>query len=232
MDKNMNKLPQTAIFTICLLLLGWPSNAAAKENASKPNRWEETIARFEADDLAHSPPKDAILFVGSSSIVRWKLPRYFPDLVTINRGFGGSQICDSTHFLDRIVLKHHPRIVVLYAGDNDIAGGKSAEQVHRDFRAFVDGVHKNLPETRIIYVGIKPSLARWKLAKQMEQANRLIAVDCRDRPNVKFIDNWQPMLADDGQPRKELFSKDGLHLSPAGYKLWTSLVRPELDATP
>jgi lysophospholipase L1-like esterase len=148
--------------------------------------------------------------------------------VIINRGFGGSQICDSTHFIEPLVLQHRPRVVVLYAGDNDIAAGKSADQVAYDFRAFVAAIQAALPETRIVFIAIKPSIARWKLAPAMLRANTLVAAECAKRPRLEFVDVWQPMLGPDGQPRQELFRADGLHLSPAGYILWTRLVRPHL----
>lgn len=98
------------------------------------SRWEKAIAAFEEQDRQKPPPKNAILFVGSSSIRLWKLPNSFPDLQTINRGFGGSQIADSVHFAKKIILKHEPRIVALYAGDNDISSGKIPKQVGRKSR--------------------------------------------------------------------------------------------------
>src|SRR5690242_4123501 len=100
------------------------------------SRWEKDIAAFEKSDRDRPPPKNAVLFVGSSSIRLWDLAKSFPDVPTINRGFGGSQLADSVHFAPRIVLPYEPRVVVLYAGDNDLAAGKTPEQVHADFRAF------------------------------------------------------------------------------------------------
>jgi len=92
-------------------------------------RWEKAITAFEAKAKDDPPPNSAVLFAGSSSIRLWDLDKYFPDTKTINRGFGGSEIADSTHFADRIILPHKPKAIVLYAGDNDVARGKSAKQV-------------------------------------------------------------------------------------------------------
>jgi len=118
--------------------------------------------------------------------------------------------------------------VLLYAGDNDIARGKSAEVVTRDFRKFVDVVRKKLPQTKIVFIAIKPSLARWKLAEEMHRANQAISAICGQNDALAYVDIYTPMLGDDGRPRPELFLKDGLHLNEKGYALWASLVRPLL----
>ena len=175
------------------------------------------------------PPKGGILFLGSSSIRGWKVEKWFPELPVVNRGFGGSQICDSTHYADRLVTIHQPRQVVFYAGDNDIAAGKSPEQVRDDFREFVEKVRKPQPELPIVFISIKPSFARWKLAEEIKEANRLIAADAEELGNVTYLDVWPAMLNEAGEPRKDLFVDDGLHMNEAGYDAWAKLLRPLLE---
>jgi lysophospholipase L1-like esterase len=192
-------------------------------------RWEKAIAAFEEQDAKSPPPKNGVIFVGSSSIRGWNLAKSFPEPKDLlNRGFGGSQLADSVHFAPRLVTKHRPRLVVLYAGDNDLAAGKSPEQVLADFQAFVQVVHKELPKTRIAFVAIKPSLARWKNIDRIRKANSLVETYCKKDDRLAYIDVVKPMLGDDGMPRAELFVKDGLHLSEKGYELWASLVKPHL----
>ena len=204
--------------------------AQSPKSPCNAERWAETIDKFAAADETRSPPQDGILFVGSSSIRMWKLPQYFPELPVINRGFGGSEICDSVHYFDALVAKHKPQMVVFYAGDNDVAAGKSAVQVQADFRSFDKLMKERLPEVRLVYIAIKPSIARWKLAEEMQDANQRIAADCEaDKRRLRFVDVWEPMLGDDGKPRKELFLNDGLHLNHGGYQLWTKLVQKHLD---
>jgi lysophospholipase L1-like esterase len=187
-------------------------------------RWESAIQSFEKQDRESAPPRGATLFVGSSSIRMWDLAESFPGKPVVNRGFGGSQMADSTHFVEQLVLKHAPRLVVVYAGDNDIAKGKSPERVAADFAQFCEAVHTALPETRIVYIAIKPSVARWELYPQMQRANELIAAQCRDHQHLQFADIVTPMLGEDGRPRPELFADDGLHLNEAGYRLWTEVL--------
>ena len=193
------------------------------------SRWEKYIARFEAADKKQMPQPDGILFIGSSSIRMWKtLEQDFPGLPVINRGFGGSQIADSNHFTERIVHPYKPRQIVLYAGDNDVAAGKSPETVLADFQQFVKTVHGKLPKARVSFISIKPSLSRWKLSGKMARANSLVSDACGKDKRLDYIDIWQPMLGDDGRPKPDLFLGDGLHLNAKGYALWTSIVKPHL----
>jgi lysophospholipase L1-like esterase len=186
-----------------------------------PARWEKAIAAIEKRDRAKPPAEGSIFFCGSSTIVLWDLAKSFPKLPAVNRGFGGSQIADSTHFAPRIILPYKPSTIVFYAGDNDLAAGKTPEQVRDDFRAFVKVIHDRLPKTKILFLSIKPSIARWKLVDRVKKANEMIEADCKKDAHLLYVDVAGLMLDADGKPRRELFVKDGLHLSPAGYKLWS-----------
>jgi lysophospholipase L1-like esterase len=226
---SLNTFARAVAVLLVSLILGSHSHATQAADEKGFARWEKAISTFEEQDKLNPPPKNAILFVGSSSIRAWKLPKYFPDRRVINRGFGGSEIADSTHFAERIILKHKPRVIVLYAGDNDIARGKTARQVQADYRAFVKRITKELPKTRILFIAIKPSIARAKLMDTMKQANQLIAADCQRNKLTTYVDIFTPMLGSDGTPKRELFVKDGLHLSHAGYVIWKKKLSPHLD---
>jgi len=214
-------------FAIAALSLAWLF--AAPPASARPEDWAGDIARFTQADAVHPPPPGAVLFVGSSSIVLWKtLAQDFPEIVALNRGFGGSELADSVFYADRIVLPYHPRLVVLYAGDNDIWAGKTPETVLADFRAFRTKVHAALPETKIIYLAVKECPARAAKRDAVRETNRLIAADCAANPNCEFVDVAAPLLAPDGGFRPELYRDDQLHLSAAGYAIWTRVLAPHL----
>ena len=185
---------------------------------------------FTERDAASPPPKGAVLFIGSSSIRLWDtLASDFPGVSVINRGFGGSEIRDSTWYAGRIVVPYVPRQVVLYAGDNDLFSGRSPVQLRADFRAFVQRVRRDLPKAEIAYIANKPSPSRANLLDLQRQANALIKADAA-RLKVDFIDVFTPMLDAQGQPREELFLQDRLHMNPAGYEVWKQAIGPYLDA--
>jgi len=134
---------------------------------------------FEKLDRESPPESGGVLFLGSSSIRRWDLERWFPGRDLTNRGFGGSQIADSIRHFERLVVPHRPRSLFFYAGDNDIAAGKTAEAVAADFATLSGLVRSRSPETRFWFIAIKPSLSRWQLWPVMKEANRRIAEACR-----------------------------------------------------
>ncbi|HUJ42104.1 MAG TPA: SGNH/GDSL hydrolase family protein [Opitutaceae bacterium] len=228
----MNPLPRPSIDRpiIALAALLLAGLTAAPLALATPQSWKDDIAQFEKTDAARPPPQGAVLFVGSSSIRLWTtLAKDFPGIATINRGFGGSELADSVFYADRIVLPYHPRLVVLYAGDNDLWAGKTPEQVLTDFRAFRTKVLAALPETRIIYLSVKESPSRTKVRAAVRTTNRLIAADCAANPRCEFVDVDTPLLAPGGALRPELFRDDQLHLSPAGYAIWTRVLAPHLE---
>ena len=206
-----------------------PRSAGADRN--NPDRWEPTIKKFEDADKVTPPPQNGIVFIGASSIVRWNLPESFPELgpQAINRGFGGSMAADSTRYAERIVIPYKPATVVFYAGDNDVEANHTPEQIAGDFTAFERKVHAALPATEIIFISIKPSVRRWPWIEQITSANALVRQYCASHPHLSFVDIAPKMLGADGKPRKELLLDDGLHMTPAGYRIWNDALRPLLQ---
>ena len=197
--------------------------------AAQTEAWKKEMAAFAAEDSERPFAPGGIVFVGSSSIRLWNLTQSFPGIPILNRGFGGSHISDSIEHADRLILRHRPRLVVFYAGDNDIASGKLPSAVAADFKTLVGRIHQTLPQTRIAFIGIKPSLQRWKLIDRVREANAQIRRFAESDERIGFIDVDGPMLGWNEQPRADLFVEDGLHLSAKGYELWTALVRPFLE---
>jgi lysophospholipase L1-like esterase len=197
--------------------------------APAADRWEPEIHAFELADRAKPPTPGGVVFIGSSSIRMWKsLSDDFPNANALNRGFGGSRIADSTRFVPRIVTPLHPRLVVLYAGDNDIVEGASAKTVLADFKAFVAAVRNDAPTTPIVFISIKPSPSRVHLIDTMRDANASVRAYAATQAGIRYVDVFDAMLGQDGQPRKELFGPDGLHMNAAGYRMWVSILTPEL----
>lgn len=220
---------RTLLTTLCCLATATVF-AFAQQAPAPLNKWEAEIKKFEEADRQQAPVPGAVVFVGSSSIRMWKeLAADFPKTKVINRGFGGSQLPDSTHFADRIIIPYQPRMVVLYAGDNDLASGKTPQQVFESYKAFVGRAREKLPNVKIAYISIKPSLARLKLMEQMRATNDSIRGYVAAGKNLIFIDVFTPMLNQEGQPRPELFIKDGLHMNRDGYDIWRKVVAPYLQ---
>ena len=198
---------------------------------TKTNSFEKDILAFEAADKTNPPPKQAVLFIGSSSIRMWKtLAQDFPEYRVINRGFGGSQISDCIYFADRIVIPYQPRTIVFYAGGNDINAGKSAQAVADDFKTFARIVREKLPVAKLVYISVAPNPARWAQIDRVREANRLIREYATKDSNLSFIDVHPHMLGDDGQPKPDIYLPDRLHMNEKGYEIWKGIVGEHLKS--
>ena len=214
------------------MLLGLLTLAGCATGTNQPHnfaRWEKTIHAFELQDVKHAPPANAIVFAGSSTIARWKtLAKDFPGLPVMNRGFGGSQIVDATHFADRMIFPYQPKMVLLRAGGNDLWAGKSPGEVAGDFKDFAETVHTKLPETKIVYISLSPTTLRWKQHEQEKQLNTLVGSYIAGKSWLQYVETYDLSLGTNGLPRTELFVADKLHFNAAGYKLLAQRVRPFL----
>lgn len=199
--------------------------------AQDPTRFEADIQAFERADLVSPPPADPVLFVGSSSVRMWtSLAADFPDYPVMNRGFGGSHMSDLLYYFDRVVAVYDPALILVYEGDNDLAGGKSVDQVYADYLRFVALVQERLPEADVAFIATKGSPSRAQYLEVTRQLNERLEALAATDARLWFIDVFTPMLNESGQPRPELFGSDMLHMNAAGYELWRSIVEPVLVA--
>jgi lysophospholipase L1-like esterase len=188
-------------------------------------RWESEVRAIEKRLDTNQPKKGGWIFAGSSSIRLWDVAKSFPDWPISNVGFGGSEIQDCTYFAHRLITRLEPSKIVFYAGDNDIASGRTAIQVAEEFHVFSKTIHDRLPECQILFIAIKPSLKRWALFDIQTDANERIRKYCTNDVRLQFVDVVKPMLAGGGKPPADLFLSDELHLSAKGYTIWTGQIR-------
>jgi lysophospholipase L1-like esterase len=212
-----------------LLILTFVSGTAAAQTATPPNpdRFEPEIRKFEEADRNAPLQKDVVVFVGSSSIRRWDtLAKDFPHVPVLNRGFGGSEASDVVRYAERAILPPKPARIVFYAGDNDLARGKTPDQIVADVKQLWALVGSKLPEARMAIISVKPSLARWSLVAQTRETNKRLQSLAASDPRLSYIDVFTPMIGPDGKPIPEHFVEDGLHMTPAGYRVWTAALSP------
>jgi lysophospholipase L1-like esterase len=222
----------------------FPYEADGSATAESPSeylaakaRWHNELAAFARADQQRFPAPGGVVFVGSSTVRMWKnLSQDFSQLPEIvNRGFGGSTLADCSLFARDLVVRYRPRQVLVYAGDNDLAEGRTPLQVLESFAHFANTVRAELPETRISFISVKPSPSREHLLPQVRETNNVIAAYLNRLPNSEYIDIYTPMIGADGRPRPELFLGDRLHLTDEGYRLWRSIIAAHLPrdaATP
>ena len=192
-------------------------------------RWEKEIAAFEASDRTNPPPKHCLLFTGSSTIRKWTtLAQDYPGQPVVNRGVGGSEVVDITHFVNRILFPYEPKMIFFRCGGNDLAAGKSVEQVFSDFKEFVALVHSKLPQTEIVFISWSPTIARLKQKDKEQAYNKLVKGFVKQTPHLQYCEMTDVPLDKNGNVRPELFQSDLLHFNAAGNKLMAERVRPFL----
>jgi len=203
--------------------------SAVALQAQQPAFYEE-IQAYKKQDSAQMPPKNAILFIGSSSFNFWKdMQQYFPNHTVINRGFGGSSLPDVIRYANDIIYPYQPKQVVIYCGENDIATMNSTPQEVltrlKTLVGMIRGKFKNIP---IVYVSIKPSPSRAHLMPVMVSANRMIKEYLAKLKNTVYVDVYSKMLLPDGKPNPEIFVNDNLHMNAKGYAIWKQAIEPTL----
>lgn len=191
--------------------------------------WNE-IKAFKQQDSVQMPPKQAILFVGSSSIRMWNgMQEMFPKHTVINRGFGGSNLLDLKHYLGDIVFPYQPKQIVIYSGENDIASDTvQAPEVLERFKDVFTEIRQEMPQVPVVFVSIKPSPSRVKFKPIMEESNRLIQQYLKLQPKARYVDVYTPMLRPNGKPKPEIFIQDSLHMNQQGYQIWKKRITPYL----
>jgi len=204
------------------------AHAQALAEAATGRPFAAQIAAFVAEDRATPPAPCQVLFVGSSSIVKWRdtLVADMAPMPVVNRGFGGSQIADVNAWFDTVVAPYQPSAIVFYAGENDIDAGKSAEQVVADFDAFMARKTATLGRTPVYFISLKPSKLRFAQFARQTAVNDAVRAELRTRADLHYID-VVPAMLDSGKP-KDIFGLDGLHMNAAGYAIWTRIVRAAL----
>ena len=197
---------------------------------ANPDRFESSIKAFERADEKNPPAADGIVVIGSSSIAKWRstIEKDLAPLKIIPRGFSGSTMNDALYYADRLINKYHPRAVVVYEGDNDIAAGIAPQKISDTFTALVAAIHSKLPDTHIYLISIKPSPSRKSLWPKSVEANNLMRATCDADKTLTYVSVVEPMLASDGSVRTELFGLDRLHMNAKGYALWSKVLRPIL----
>ena len=213
-------------FKICLLIA-----ITCLAVVAKAQPFIDEIANFKKQDAASFPPANAILFVGSSSFRKWEdVANYFPNYTIINRGFGGSTLPDVIQYETDVIFPYHPKQIVIYCGENDIASSDtvSVQMVFSRFKKLFTDIRAVMHDVPILFISLKPSPSRWQMRNRMMGANKLIKKYLKKKNNAAFVSVWNAMLGADGQPIPDIFESDNLHMNAKGYTIWQKLIEPYL----
>lgn len=222
----MKRINIIRIILVCIACFSIQLQALAQD--SRPF-WSE-IQAFQKQDSIAMPPKNGIVFIGSSSFRMWNdAEQTFKKYNVINRGFGGSTLSDAILYADELVLAYQPRQVVIYSGENDVAAGASAEETFNRFKTLAAKIRKKQPDVPLLYLSMKESPSREQFKDTLLKANNLIKNHIATLPKAEYLDVNIKMLDKNGKTRPELFREDMLHMKKEGYDIWEKAVRPHLS---
>jgi len=190
------------------------------------------IQTFKKEDSLKTPTKNPVLFIGSSSFTKWtSLQQDFPAIPVLNRAFGGSTLLDVIRFEEEVVFKYEARKIVIYCGENDLASSDTitSTEVFNRFKILYEDIRKKQTKVPIIFVSIKPSISRWKMKEKQIETNKLIEAFINKERNVVFVNIWDKMLDENGNPKKDIFGSDNLHMNEKGYEIWIDALKDKLN---
>ena len=217
---------------LCALILTTVSVFAADEVLTDKSSSSKVLALYNKTLAAAQkdpPPPGSIICIGSSHMQLWKgVKEDLAPLTVVNYGIGGSRMTQAADlFIDNLAIPFKPRAVILYEGSNDINAGTKPETVLENFRKLHGKLHAALPQARLYVLGVVPSPGkRFEKIADLRKTNELLAKECATQPWMKFIDVTEPLIGADGKPKEELFKTGDIHMLPAGYAVWKSVIAP------
>lgn len=220
--QQATQLLARSLFMLLLLVTGIQLQAQ--------EAFRNEIKAFKKQDSLQTPPKNPILFVGSSSFRKWTdIQAAFPGYTIINRGFGGSTLPDVIYYADDVIFPYHPKQIVIYCGENDAAGADSitSKVIFTRFEKLFTLIRKKLPKVPVVFIAMKPSPSRMQYQPKIIAANLLIKNYLAKQSKTAFVDVY-PLMLVDGKPDESLFLADRLHMNEKGYAIWQKAIQPYL----
>ena len=217
---------------LCALFLSTSAVFAADEVLTDKSTSAKVLALYQkvlAGAQKAPPAPGGVICIGSSHMQLWKsVKQDLAPLTVVNYGIGGSRMTQAADlFIDNLAIPFKPRAVILYEGSNDINAGTKPETVLEDFRKLYGKLHAALPQARLYVLSVVPSPGkRFLKIAELRETNKLLAKECATQPWMKFIDITEPLIGADGQPKEELFKPGDIHMLPAGYAVWKSVIAP------
>ena len=185
---------------------------------------EDRRATFEA----LPPAAGRVVFLGDSITEGGMWEEWFPELRTANRGVGGDAVRDVLGRLHSAI--HEPAAVSLMVGTNDLHGlGRSSNVagVATQTRELVGLIRQKAPSAPLLINSVLPRSPHFaERIRALNDRYRSVA----DQAHATYVDLWPTMAESDGSLRRA-FTRDGIHLTAAGYQAWVDVLRPALDGS-
>ncbi len=218
---------------LALFIAPWVVAQDADTKPTNKLRYGDDIAKFVAADKVTPPPQNALLISGSSSARLWEsAAEDFKPYPVINRGFGGSKTNEVLAYMDQITLPYHPRVVIYFAGTNDLGGGAKAEDVLENIKKYIEKLRAENPNCGVVIMSALKAPKRKAQWAEFDKYNAMVEKFCASGKNLYFANHNPAMNKPNGEPNAELYREKGdaaMHANAAGYVEIVKIVRPIVD---
>ena len=198
------------------------------------------LARYREADAqlgAPKPGENRVVFFGDSITDIWKLEDSFPGKPYVNRGIGGQTTPQMLVRFRQDVIDLHPKVVVILAGTNDIAGNTGpmrSEDIEANYESFTELARAN--GIRVVYSSILPvhnytdrakDFFAQRPQKRILELNNWLKDYCA-KNKIVYLDYFSALVDEQGMLKKDL-AEDGLHPNAAGYKIMAPLAEAAIQ---
>jgi lysophospholipase L1-like esterase len=198
------------------------------------------LKRYREANAALAPPapkENRVVFLGDSITDYWKLADYFPGKPYINRGIDGQTTPQMLVRFRQDVIDVHPKVLVVLAGTNDIAGvtGHARnEDIEANYASMAELAR--LHHIRAVFASLLPAHNYTQEAKEsfaLRPRERILALnawlkDYCAKNGLVYLDYFSALIDERGMLRRDL-SDDGLHPNAAGYKIMAPLAEAAIQ---
>ena len=199
------------------------------------------LARYREANAALKPPapgENRVVFFGDSITDIWHLDEYFPGKPYLNRGIGGQTTPQMLVRFRQDVIALQPKVVVILAGTNDIAGNtgpKRLEDIESDYASMAELARAN--HIAVVFSSVLPvhnytdrskDFFAQRSPEKILALNKWLKEYVAAHPDCLYLDYFTALVDDKGLLKKDL-ADDGLHPNPAGFKIMAPLAEAAID---
>ncbi len=184
----------------------------------------QKIAQYVEENQKYDDFEVDIAFIGDSLTDGYDVEKYYPEYVVSNRGIGGDTTYGLLARLDVSVYQLRPKIIVMLIGANNF------DTMFEDYEDIIIGIKDNLPDTKLVICSLTSMGGEhWGKNNHKAAFNNVKIRAYAEKYGCPYVDLYTALLNFETNEIYEHYTTDGGHLTPAGYEVFTSCVKPVVD---
>lgn len=175
-------------------------------------------------------PQNETVLIGSSFFDFWQTSEAdLGPIHTHNLAVAGSTASDWIDYAATMVEPFSPEAIIIYAGSNDISGGKTGQSTAEELDKLFALLQELAPDAQLYYLSVMPYPGLADMWGEIETCNALVQQMAETNETLTYIQCTDVLLTENGEARFDLFRSDEIHLTKEGYEVWVAAFRRELQ---